>query len=107
MSNIIIETKTIKNFICEKTGRSIDCVTICEGWHITSPAGHTYDLLEGYNLDGDTTSDIVFIFETNENGYKRLVQYFFGADVPDALDIAIDYIKDFEAGQMFDLAKSF
>ena len=39
--------------------------------------GRMYDLLEGKSLGGTTTSEIIFVMETSEKGYKDLVTWFF------------------------------
>ena len=67
------------------------------GIEIISPSNRSYAILELVSFRGTANADTLVIFETNENGYKRLVNFTFGAD--DAgLENCIDIILDYEAG---------
>jgi len=76
-----------------------------DGVVIYSPSNREYCLLEGHSYLGKSSSDIVFIFETDNSGYKRLVNFTFGAGfVDDCLQNCAEYIEDYEAGKQVDLS---
>ena len=58
-----------------------------DGYDFISDKGYTYDLLEGISLGGISTSDIVFVILSYENGedlYEKIedkfVYFFYGAE---------------------------
>lgn len=94
MTNKNRQTKTINGstFIINLDG--------VDGYSIISPSERTYDLLEGKSYCGRSTSDIVFIFEITSEGYKRLVNYLFGAtDIDCCLNNCISDIISYEEGK--------
>lgn len=79
-----------------------------EGYYFeSSNTGNVYDLLEGMSYKGSTTSDITFIMiGNNDTGYTGLLNFIFGAaDLDYMLNTCLDFITDYEKGELDPLEK--
>ena len=83
-----------------------------DGYIYTSPkTNREYHLLEGVSLRGETTSDIVFIFDFQneiDDSYGKLVGWFYGATfveeaVKDTEDIVASFVDKYEKEMEVDL----